>query len=216
MDALALEPIDNPTALRIIDAAAQLFLQRGYTAVSITDIIRAAEVTKPTMYYYFADKEELFLHTGLRVLSQMGAELQATLRTPGGVARRLHALAATMMRDRNRDMRLMRHEMFEHLSLSHRRHLAYAFNVHVFALIQQLMTEGLAHGELSRFPATTLTMMFMGMCESFMEFAGSDTSGEWSASVDSPGAPILTPDTLVDLFLHGAGGALNEPSLGPA
>ncbi|MFQ3664154.1 MAG: helix-turn-helix domain-containing protein, partial [Chloroflexaceae bacterium] len=45
-----LEPISSPTAVKIVDAASHLFLQRGYKAVSINDIIRAADVTKPTLY----------------------------------------------------------------------------------------------------------------------------------------------------------------------
>ncbi|PMP72740.1 MAG: TetR/AcrR family transcriptional regulator, partial [Chloroflexus aggregans] len=63
--------VESPTALRIIDVATQLFMQRGYRAVSISDIIHTAGVTKPTLYYYFNDKEDLFVQMGLKVLWTM-------------------------------------------------------------------------------------------------------------------------------------------------
>ncbi|GAA4441583.1 TetR/AcrR family transcriptional regulator [Phytohabitans houttuyneae] len=43
-------------------AAISLFLQRGYDAVSVADVADAAEVSKPTLFKYFATKEDLVLH----------------------------------------------------------------------------------------------------------------------------------------------------------
>jgi AcrR family transcriptional regulator len=53
------EAIYNPTASNILDTATRLFMQLGYRAVSINDIAKAAKITKPTLYYYFPDKEAL-------------------------------------------------------------------------------------------------------------------------------------------------------------
>src|SRR5690348_10057779 len=44
----------------IREAAATLFLQRGYQATSMDDIAAAAQVSKQTIYTHFAGKEELF------------------------------------------------------------------------------------------------------------------------------------------------------------
>jgi AcrR family transcriptional regulator len=49
------EPGYNATAQKILSVAAHLFMQLGYRAVSISDIVKAAEITKPTLYYYFPD-----------------------------------------------------------------------------------------------------------------------------------------------------------------
>jgi AcrR family transcriptional regulator len=43
-------------------AAISLFLARGYDAVSVADVAEAAEVSKPTLFKYFASKEDLVLH----------------------------------------------------------------------------------------------------------------------------------------------------------
>ncbi len=62
----------EPTGLRarkkarthdaIADAAISLFLTHGFDHVSVTDIAAAAEVSKPTLFRYFASKEDLVLH----------------------------------------------------------------------------------------------------------------------------------------------------------
>ena len=46
----------------IADAAIALFLQHGFDQVPVADIAAAAEVSKPTLFRYFASKEDLILH----------------------------------------------------------------------------------------------------------------------------------------------------------
>ena len=46
----------------IADAAISLFLAHGFDHVSVTDIAATAEVSKPTLFRYFATKEDLVLH----------------------------------------------------------------------------------------------------------------------------------------------------------
>jgi AcrR family transcriptional regulator len=46
----------------IADAAISLFLAHGFDQVSVNDIAATAEVSKPTLFRYFATKEDLVLH----------------------------------------------------------------------------------------------------------------------------------------------------------
>lgn len=46
---------------QLADAAARLFAERGYDAVSILDVARAANVSEQTVYNYFPTKPELVL-----------------------------------------------------------------------------------------------------------------------------------------------------------
>lgn len=45
---------------RILQIAAQLFAEQGYASTTMAQIVRALGVTKPFVYYYFRDKQEIF------------------------------------------------------------------------------------------------------------------------------------------------------------
>lgn len=45
----------------LIECAAQLFIQNGYNATGINDILSHAELSKGSFYFYFASKKELAL-----------------------------------------------------------------------------------------------------------------------------------------------------------
>lgn len=74
---------------RILCEAIRLFGRRGYSATSVREVVQAAGVTKPTLYYYFENKEALFvqcLETQLQGLAQL---IDATLQSPGTHRERL-------------------------------------------------------------------------------------------------------------------------------
>lgn len=71
---------------RLLEAAVTLFATRGYAATSTREIVAAAGVTKPVLYYYFRSKEGIFraiFEDAGRVVSdalQAGVETQGTIR----------------------------------------------------------------------------------------------------------------------------------------
>jgi len=44
----------------ILKCALELFASKGYDAVGVSEIVAMAQVTKPTLYYFFNSKEGLF------------------------------------------------------------------------------------------------------------------------------------------------------------
>ncbi|MET9700224.1 TetR family transcriptional regulator [Streptomyces sp. NPDC006529] len=49
------------TRQQLAATALELFLERGFDAVSVADVAAAAEVSKPTLFRYFPSKEDLLL-----------------------------------------------------------------------------------------------------------------------------------------------------------
>ena len=46
----------------MMQAAVEIFAEKGYQAAKIRDIVEAADVSVGTFYFYFPDKETLFVH----------------------------------------------------------------------------------------------------------------------------------------------------------
>jgi len=55
----------------VLRTAARAFNERGFHNVSLDDIAAALEVTKPTIYYYFANKEQLLFQCFLAGVEQI-------------------------------------------------------------------------------------------------------------------------------------------------
>jgi TetR/AcrR family transcriptional regulator len=55
------ESVHEPARRRLLDAAAELFTRKGYAAATVREIVAAAGVTKPVLYYYFRSKEGIYL-----------------------------------------------------------------------------------------------------------------------------------------------------------
>lgn len=50
---------DSVTRLKLLEAAQQLMLLKGYTATSVEEICEAAHLTKGSFFHYFGNKEDL-------------------------------------------------------------------------------------------------------------------------------------------------------------
>lgn len=196
---------ENLTAQRILLAATELFMQRGYRAVAISDIIAAAQVTKPTLYYYFRDKQELFVKMGLHTLQDLGGRMSAALESPLTFHQRLTAMAQVLIDSRHGDMRMMRHEMSEHLSSDQHTLLGGAFYRQLFAPLTAIMAEGMQQGLLQPDHAPMmLATLFLSLCEAFTELT---PQGPLMRMAAAAGRPLQHPapdaQALVNLFLYG-------------
>lgn len=58
--ALPTVPVNDNTE-RIFHEAWLMFQQLGYRGASIDELCRRCDLTKPTLYYYFGNKERLFI-----------------------------------------------------------------------------------------------------------------------------------------------------------
>ena len=50
----------NEAEARLLESALKIFSEKGYEGTSIREIIEGAGVTRPVLYYYFQNKEDLF------------------------------------------------------------------------------------------------------------------------------------------------------------
>jgi AcrR family transcriptional regulator len=55
----------------ILLSAMELFLEKGYSATSTNDICLAAKINKPTLYYYFNSKRQLFFESHIKHIQEV-------------------------------------------------------------------------------------------------------------------------------------------------
>jgi AcrR family transcriptional regulator len=89
-------PLSDDSAKRrqIIEGARSIFLAQGFDAASMSDIARAAGVSKGTLYVYFDNKEQLFaaiVHEECLVHAEAAFDLDAADHEVEGVLKRLGA-----------------------------------------------------------------------------------------------------------------------------
>ncbi|MFJ7235269.1 TetR/AcrR family transcriptional regulator [Streptomyces tendae] len=73
------------------DTAVELFLEKGFDAVSVAEVAAAAEVSKPTLFRYFPAKEDLVLY---RIADHEGEAARVAGQGPAPIdALRRHFLA---------------------------------------------------------------------------------------------------------------------------
>ena len=83
---------------RIIEAAAQVFAQKGYAGAAVADIAVKAEIGKGTIYAYFDSKEDLFFAVFEWYMMQTGAAAKVSISHLGGsAAQRLEALSDSIL-----------------------------------------------------------------------------------------------------------------------
>ena len=157
------------TAERILQTAHQLFMERGYVGVSINDVVQAAGITKPTLYYHFADKEALYAAVAEHALQLMGQELRAEVsNTDGTFVQQLTRLIEIIQEHRDEDFRMMRHQVRTFLATQRQKTLATAFYEHMVTPVVTLIQHGQVTGDVPTGSATELAMMLLCHVEAYI------------------------------------------------
>lgn len=79
---------DSDVRREILRAASRLFSEKGYKSTSVREVVQAAGVTKPTLYYWFKNKEALFREVVQAHLNGMRSIMSTELNGPGSVRQR--------------------------------------------------------------------------------------------------------------------------------
>ncbi len=77
---------------RLLDSALTLFSENGYDGTSIREIIERAGVTRPVLYYYFKNKEDLFIRLVQSSFAEFNASIDDITSRVSGCRERLKAL----------------------------------------------------------------------------------------------------------------------------
>jgi AcrR family transcriptional regulator len=82
----------------ILLAAAEVFVRRGYAEATLAELAAAAGFAAPSLYRYFASKDEIFRSLVELVQRELGATFDAPVDRSAPLAARLEALLAAQFR----------------------------------------------------------------------------------------------------------------------
>lgn len=134
----------------LLDCAQALFFERGYEQTTVTDVTTRANVSKGTLYHYFASKEEMLEALAARLASESVSRLHAVLEDSSlGALSRLNAVlsqARRMKVESAPSIRAMFDTVFrpENVVLYHRLHAA-VMKV-MTPVFERIIAQGVAEG----------------------------------------------------------------------
>lgn len=86
-----------PTTDQIVQVAGDLFMRRGYRAVTVEMVAGRAGLTKAAVYYHFADKAALLSEALVSLFGRVRATAERILCGPGCLSDRLVTFAETVL-----------------------------------------------------------------------------------------------------------------------
>lgn len=187
----------NEAETKLLRSALTLFSEKGYEGTSIREIIEGAGVTRPVLYYYFENKEDLFRRLFETTFSELIQRIEAGSRLENSCVLRLKGIisgAFALAEENVQAVRLILQVLFapplQGPSLDRDKLIRQRFKT-----VEYVIRDGLKNRELSGGDSQSLTLVFLGIMDFHMMAK--------SNRLDTHLSPELAA-SLVDFFVSGA------------
>lgn len=155
----------------LMKAALTLFTQRGYSATTVRELVEAAGVTKPVLYYYFGSKEGLFLELMRTHFGRLEALVNVYRKGEGSVRMRLTAMLDKGFAYVQKDLDFIR--LMHAVYFGPPGEAPYfdfdAYHQRYHDLVTQFMEEGIERGEFRPGNAGDMAWIILGTVEIAIE-----------------------------------------------
>lgn len=171
--------------LRLLDSAAKLFAEKGYTDTSVREIVDLAGVTKPVLYYYFKNKEGIF--KAILELAETGQKeaLAEVISSTGHFMTRLLNLFQTVREGVSSNENLFKLINTLIMGPSHGmpEYDLEAFTGMLTTALKQLYLDARENGEVIDADPDAVALMFLGLIHLFIQ---NDLSKLWHDDESMP------------------------------
>jgi AcrR family transcriptional regulator len=143
----------------LLRASLELFAARGYDAVSVRDIAKAAGVSEAALYKHFSGKQELAVHIFTAIITDYTERLRRIEAAPGGAVAKLCRIVDTtydLYRDYPAPIRFA-------LLSQYNFWLEVPEEIKPHFVIRRIIAAGLAAGEIPRGEVYFLLTAFSGL-----------------------------------------------------
>ncbi len=195
-------PADPPsrseaTSARILEAARGLFVTRSYADVTTDMIARAAEVTKGGLYHHFASKEDLYTSMMLADFQNKHELFSRAVAMEGTARERLAQLTRDYLElpFEERELTHLVRRDINTFRGEERENLISAYQHALPELIEEILRDGIAAGEVVDRDPRILSWSFVALVEVVIGRYAADTLQGTDAQLEQ----------VMDLFFDGAG-----------
>lgn len=131
----------------ILDAAAQVFRQKGFHGASMADIAETVQLQKASLYHHVSSKQEILLALLDRALDMLFEQVDLVAKQPMPADEKLRQMVQVYLRLLAENSDLSAVLLFEHRSLEPAQHKRHIPNRDRFeALWREVLVDGLRSG----------------------------------------------------------------------
>ncbi len=158
---------NSETGLReeILKTAMQMFIQQGYHGLAMRQISEAVGVSKAALYYYFKDKEELFLAVLNDYLEEMEKAIDAINAEAQSSAEQIRRFVTLVLRqpsERRAIIRLASQEISQ-LSAASRKKFNSLYREKFIGKLNAMLQRGVERGEFQAVNIEVATWALLGI-----------------------------------------------------
>lgn len=179
----------------ILAVAMRMFIQQGYHGLAMRQISEAVGVSKAALYYYFKDKEELFLAILNSYLNDMEASIDAIRAKSGSSADHITQFVESVLRqpaEQRALTRLASQEMGQ-LSAASRKKFDKLYHEKFIGKLTAILQEGMDRGEFQSLNAEIATWSLLGIMYPYF----------YPAHSGEKPIPAGTIQEIVSIYLNG-------------
>lgn len=189
---------------KVLDAWDELVAEHGYSAVSVGDVAKRAELARSSLYRYFPTKESLYLANLEERIALLVAAMRAEVAELGDAPSRLRRLMVSEMRDLARSPKIALSDVPDELSREGHRRLLDCF-APLRDLVREILDEGRQTGTLPALDVESALPVVFACIDVFREhLSGSAVERDRMA------------DDVADFVLRGLGASTAPASRGAA
>ncbi|RAU95089.1 TetR/AcrR family transcriptional regulator [Paenibacillus sp. YN15] len=147
---------------QLLEAAARLFMEKGYEQISLEQIATDCQVTKATIYYYYSNKSVLFTQAVVHLLGHAADITGQLLAGPGTLKERLVRIAEGHLSETRPDLMTMLKEAESRLSRDQVEDIRQA-EERIHLIMAEAFRDACGRGELKPLSPTFLAYSFSSL-----------------------------------------------------
>lgn len=142
-------PFGRETMTRedILEAAAQVFRQKGFHGASMSDIAQAVHLQKASLYHHVSSKQEILLELLDQALKLLSERISAIVSQDISADQKLRRMISEYLQILDENLDLAAVLLFEHRALERRQHARHVPNRDKFELLwRSVLAQGVDEG----------------------------------------------------------------------